>query len=123
MWIIKLEKKKKSKFKFLYLDQYFLSSVKIIDQLSIERKENLRTTVPWPRRTLYSIETWPCYNIIKDLGVTNNGQIICATCNKRAIVSRIILYGQPYNANTIEPIQADNRVAFEKVTMQKVFSN
>lgn len=69
----------------------------------------------WPAKMLYSIETWPCYNIISDLGVTNNGQIICAACNKRNIVSRVILYGQPYNPNTVGPIQLDNRFSFEKV--------
>lgn len=64
---------------------------------------------------IFSIETWPCYNIHLDLGITNNGQIMCAGCSKRAIVSRFILYGQSYDANTIESIQLDNRLSFEKV--------
>lgn len=97
------------------LDEYFLSNVKTIDDLTAERKQRLRNCMTWPARMLYSIETWPCYNIINDLGVTNNGQIICAACNKRSIVSRVILYGQPYNPNTIGPIQLDSRFSFDKV--------
>lgn len=104
------------------LDDYFLSNVKTIDDLTAERKRRLRDSMPWPSKMLYSIETWPCYNIISDLGVTNNGQIICAACSKRNIVSRVILYGQPYNPNTVGPIQLDNRFSFEKVKWIHFFS-
>lgn len=103
-------------FTFVSVDEYFLSNVKTIDDLTAERKLRLRNCTTWPARMLYSLETWPCYNIINDLGVTNNGQIICAACNKRSIVSRVILYGQPYNPNTIGPIQLDGRFSFEKVS-------
>lgn len=101
-------------------DDYFLSNVKAIDKITAERKEKLQMTIQWPKRMLFSIETWPCYNVINDLGVTNNGQIICAGCNTRAIVSRIILFGQPYNVSTIAPIQVDNRATFEKVNKQQM---
>lgn len=97
-------------------DDYFLSNVKTIDDLNVERKERVRSTIAFPSRMLYSLETWPCYSIQTDLGITNNGQIICAGCNKRAIVSRIVLYGQPYNINTIESIHLDDRVTYEKVS-------
>lgn len=73
----------------------------------------------WPSRILNSIEVWPCHNIIHDLGFTNNGQIICVACNKRNIVSRVILYGQPYNPNTIGPTQLDGRFSFDKVMITK----
>lgn len=75
----------------------------------------LRNTMAWPTRILHSIEIWPCYNVINDLGVTNNGQIICVACNKRNIVSRVILYGNTYNENTIENTQLDGRYSFDKV--------
>lgn len=101
---------------FFILDDYFLSNVKTIDDLTAERKLRLQNCMTWPPRLLYSVETWPCHNIISDLGVTNNGQIICAACSKRNIVSRVILYGQPYNPNTVGPIQLDNRFSFDKVS-------
>lgn len=97
-----------------------MSNVKAIDKITAERKEKLQMTIQWPKRMLFSIETWPCYNVINDLGVTNNGQIICAGCNTRAIVSRIILFGQPYNVSTIAPIQVDNRATYEKVNKQQM---
>ncbi|XP_055310308.1 putative uncharacterized protein DDB_G0293878 isoform X5 [Sitodiplosis mosellana] len=95
-------------------DEYFLSNVKTIDDLTSGRKMRLRNTMAWPTRILHSIEIWPCYNVINDLGVTNNGQIICVACNKRNIVSRVVLYGQPYNQNTIGPTQLDGRYSFDK---------
>lgn len=97
-------------------DDYFLSNVKTIDDLNMERRERVRSTVSFPPLMVRSLETWPCYNIHTDLGVTNNGQIICAGCSKRAVVSRLILGGQAYNTNTIDPIQLDSRISSEKVT-------
>lgn len=64
---------------------------------------------------VYSIETWPCYNVITELGMANLSQINCMGCNQRGIVTRIILYGQPYNPNTVEIIQPDPRTVFDKV--------
>lgn len=64
---------------------------------------------------VYSIETWPCYNIINDLGMANLSQINCTGCNIRGIVARVILYGQPYNPSTVEVVQPDHRIPFDKV--------
>lgn len=65
---------------------------------------------------VYSIETWPCYSLNDVSGLTNASQIACSGCSTRGIISRIILYGQPYNANTIEAIQVDSRMSFDKVS-------
>lgn len=89
--------------------------MKTIEELTKERKNRLLSTITWSQRVIYSIETWPCYNIITDLGTANMTQIICGGCNQRGIASRFILYGQPYNANTIETVQPDNRLPYEKV--------
>ncbi|XP_031620598.1 uncharacterized protein LOC116339086 isoform X3 [Contarinia nasturtii] len=100
-------------------DEYFISNVKTIDDLTTQRKLRLRNTMTaWPTRMLHLIETWPCSNII-DCDVTNNGQIICVACNKRNITSKIILYGQPYNPihlnpNTIGPASMDSRFSLDK---------
>ena len=66
---------------------------------------------------VYSIETWPCYNVINDLGMSNISQIVCVGCTQRGtIASRLILYGQPYNPATVGAVQNDNRIAFDKVS-------
>lgn len=96
-------------------DDYFLSNVKTIDDLNVERKERVRSTVAFPPLMVRSLETWPCYSQQTDLGVMNNGQIICVGCNKRDIVTRLTLFGQAYNTNTIDPVQLDARITFEKV--------
>lgn len=92
-----------------------MSNVKTIDDLTNERKARLLSTTTWASRMVYSIETWPCYNVINDLGMANINQIICVGCNQRGIASRLLLYGQPYNSNTIEAIQPDNRITYDKV--------
>lgn len=105
----------KSYFTFV-ADEYFLSNVKTIDDLTATRKSKLLSVTTWTSRMVYSIETWPCYNIISDLGMANLSQICCTGCNMRGIMARVILYGQPYNPNTVEVVvQPDHRIAFDKV--------
>lgn len=82
----------------------------------MERKERMKSILSFPSRILTSVETWPSYNIQTELGTSNTGQFSCAGCNERANVSRFLLYGQPYNIITIDPIQLDNRILLENVT-------
>lgn len=89
--------------------------MKTIDVLTKERKNRLLSTVTWPQRMIYSIEAWPCYNVVTDLGMANVNQIVCGGCSQRGIAARFILYGQPYNSDTIETTQPDNRLPYEKV--------
>lgn len=88
--------------------------MKTIDDLTAARKSKLLSVTTWTNRMVYSIETWPCYNIINDLGMANLSQINCTGCNIRGIVARVILYGQPYNPNTVEVVQPDHRIPFDK---------
>lgn len=79
----------------------------------------MRSILSVPSRILHSLETWPCYDIQAELGAINTSQFVCAACNKRAHVSRLLLYGQPYNNTTIDPIQLDNGILLEKVTFTR----
>lgn len=96
-------------------DEYFLSNVKTIDDMTAGRKTRLINTTQWSARFSYSIETWPCYNLITDLGQINYSNINCSGCGQRGISARLILYGQPYNPNTVALIQLDHRIPYDKV--------
>lgn len=63
-----------------------------------------------------SVETWPCYNIISDLGQVGTNHLFCVACHQPGISMRLMLYGNPYNPSTIETIEPDARMGFEKVT-------
>lgn len=63
-----------------------------------------------------SIETWPCYNIISDLGQGGTNHLFCVACHQPGISMRLLLYGNPYNPATIEAIEPDARMGFEKVS-------
>lgn len=97
-------------------DVYFLSNVKTVDDLTAARKARLLRTTNWSQRMVQSMETWPCYSVLTELGMMNTNQIFCVGCSQRGIASRMILYGQAYNPNTIAAIQPDNRITFEKVS-------
>ena len=62
-----------------------------------------------------SVETWPCYNIMSDLSNVQTNHLICGACHQPGIAMRIILYGNPYNSATVETVQLNDRIYYEKV--------
>ncbi|KAJ6646601.1 Glutamine and serine-rich protein 1, partial [Pseudolycoriella hygida] len=95
-------------------DEYFLSNVKTIDDITNDRKRRLLNITPWPKTMTLSVETWPCYNIVSDLGQVGTNHLFCVACHQPGISMRLILYGNPYNPSTIETIEPDIRMGFEK---------
>lgn len=66
-----------------------------------------------------SVETWPCYNIISDLG-GNTNHLFCVACRQPGIAMRMLLYGNPYNPTTVEAVQPDSRIIYDKVNLAKI---
>lgn len=97
-------------------DDYFLSNVKTIDEITGDRKRRLLGITPWPKPMINSVETWPCYNILSDLGGINPNLLFCVACHQPGIAKRMILYGDPYNPTTVEQCQPDPRITFNKVS-------
>ncbi|XP_021191850.3 serine-rich adhesin for platelets isoform X1 [Helicoverpa armigera] len=89
-------------------DEYFLSNVKTVDEVT----ESMRARVsgggaaPGARALDAAAATWPGLSVAAGAGV-------CRAC-ARAAVARLLLYGQPYNPATLEPVQPDARLAYEK---------
>lgn len=55
-----------------------------------------------------AVSTWP------GLSVAGAADGSCRAC-ARTSAARLLLYGQPYNPATLEPVQPDARLAYEKV--------
>ncbi|XP_046978997.1 uncharacterized protein LOC124544471 isoform X2 [Vanessa cardui] len=93
-------------------DEYFLSNVKTVDEVT----ETMRTRVSGAsgaaggaggaRALDAAVATWPGLSVAAGSGV-------CRACARPA-VARLLLYGQPYNPATLEPVQPDARLAYEK---------
>ncbi|XP_045527096.1 uncharacterized protein LOC123715817 isoform X2 [Pieris brassicae] len=91
-------------------DEYFLSNVKTVDEVT----ETMRTRVSsgvcgggnGSRSLDAAVATWPGLSVAAGNGV-------CRACVRPA-VARLLLYGQPYNPATLEPVQPDARLAYEK---------
>lgn len=93
-------------------DEYFLSNVKTVDEVT----ETMRARVSGgggaggasgARALDAAVGTWPGLSVAAGAGA-------CRAC-ARAAVARLLLYGQPYNPATLEPVQPDARLAYEKV--------
>ncbi|XP_047989248.1 uncharacterized protein LOC125228635 [Leguminivora glycinivorella] len=79
-------------------DEYFLSNVKTVDEVT--------ETMRGGRALDSALGTWPGLSVAGGAGA-------CRAC-ARAAVARLLLYGQPYNPATLEPVQPDARLAYEK---------
>ncbi|XP_017756417.1 PREDICTED: uncharacterized protein LOC108548124 isoform X2 [Eufriesea mexicana] len=95
-------------------DDYFLSNVKTVDEVTEERKQRLLSTTKWRSNVINAISTWPCLNVLKDLPFTEYKGKSCAGCQQSKIHARVLLYGQPYNATTLEGSPPDPRIPQEK---------
>ncbi|XP_068628173.1 serine-rich adhesin for platelets-like isoform X1 [Battus philenor] len=105
-------------------DEYFLSNVKTVDEVT----ETMRSRVSCGaagaagggstaagggaaaagggRALDAAAATWPGLSVAAGAGS-------CRACARPAI-ARLLLYGQPYNPATLEPVQPDARLAYEK---------
>ncbi|XP_054266424.1 uncharacterized protein LOC128988797 isoform X1 [Macrosteles quadrilineatus] len=93
---------------FAEKDEYFLQNVEVIDRLTEERRVRLVAAVGWPVESALqrSVTTWPCYNVLADLKA---GPVpVCDACERNMVHARIILYGQPYNPNTLDGCEVEN---------------
>uniref|UniRef100_A0A8D8YGE6 DUF4211 domain-containing protein n=1 Tax=Cacopsylla melanoneura TaxID=428564 RepID=A0A8D8YGE6_9HEMI len=93
-------------------DEYFLSNVRTIDNLTESKKMLLVQASKWQNALIAeSITTWPCYNVIADLTHLEKLNKYCAGCAKPQVDARLILYGQPYNNTTLEGCTPHPRIA------------
>lgn len=97
------------------IDDYFLSNVKTVDEITEERKRRLLCTTKWKASVVTAISTWPCVNVLKDLPPSECKGKFCAGCQQAKIYARVLLYGQPYNGTTLEGSPPDPRIPHEKV--------
>ncbi|XP_026765176.1 mucin-12-like isoform X1 [Galleria mellonella] len=102
-------------------DEYFLSNVKTVDEVTERMRGRVSSgaggtggaagaggagAAAGARALDAAVGTWPGLSVAAGAGV-------CRACS-RAAVARLLLYGQPYNPATLEPVQPDARLAYEK---------
>lgn len=84
-------------------DEYFLTNVKTIDEITAAKTTKLQHLLRWPQSIQIALSTWPCFNVIpfnaNELQMRN-----CAACQQPSLsnIVRLSLYGQPYNPTTLE---------------------
>lgn len=90
-------------------DDYFLSNVKTVDEVTDSMRSRVSGGAGVGARSLdAALGTWPGLSVT---GVA--AEAACRAC-VRPGVARVLLYGQPYNPATLEPVQPDARLAYEK---------
>lgn len=102
-------------------DDYFLSNVKAVDEITEDKKLKLLSTTNWSDNLVQALTIWPCVNILYDVPASDFKGKICAGCSHSKLHARILLYGQPYNLTTLEGSPIDPKVPQDKVRMIHFF--
>lgn len=95
--------------------------------MTAERVQRLVNAVDWPPASVMqrSVSTWPCYNVLADLGAPS--LTMCDACWRNQVHAKIILYGQPYNPTTLDgtsiPDINTQKVRSTCYMMDKIFIN
>ncbi|XP_025830807.1 uncharacterized protein LOC108744837 isoform X2 [Agrilus planipennis] len=87
-------------------DDYFLSNVKTIDDITESKQKKLTLLLNWPKTVHGAVTTWPCFNVIRDINSSDKVKP-CAACDGSTVNARVLMYGQPYNSTTLEGCQPD----------------
>lgn len=95
--------------------------MRIIDNIMENCKRKLLAITPWTRSIISSIETWPKCHVFSEWVQNNLTQKNCAGCHQPGISVRFLLFGEPYNPNTMQTISADARIVYEKVNTSNLF--
>ncbi|ENN76386.1 hypothetical protein YQE_07108, partial [Dendroctonus ponderosae] len=95
-------------------DEYFLSNVQTIDDITERKKQKLLQLVQWPASLQGAVCTWPCFNVLREIGPGDAQTRTCAACERHNVAVRVIMYGQPYNATTLEGCQPDPNAINDK---------
>ncbi|XP_066587201.1 uncharacterized protein [Prorops nasuta] len=95
-------------------DEYFLSNVKTVDEVTEQRKRRLLSITNWHTNIVTAMSTWPCLNIIKDISLSEQEKKYCAGCQQTKVYARVLLYGQPYNSTTLEGSPPNPKIPQEK---------
>ncbi|EFA02073.1 nuclear receptor coactivator 6 [Tribolium castaneum] len=95
-------------------DEYFLSNVKTIDDITDSKKRKLLSLLRWPPAVQAAVCTWPCFNVIREVNPSDIHTKSCAACGRLEVAVRVLMYGQPYNSTTLEGCQPDPKAMNEK---------
>ncbi|KAL1509615.1 hypothetical protein ABEB36_004326 [Hypothenemus hampei] len=95
-------------------DEYFLTNVQTIDDITESKKQKFLQLVRWPPNLQAAVCTWPCFNVLREIGPSELQARTCAACGQNNVAVRVIMYGQPYNATTLEGCQPDPNAINEK---------
>ncbi|XP_074037653.1 uncharacterized protein isoform X2 [Leptinotarsa decemlineata] len=95
-------------------DDYFLSNVQTIDEVTESKKQKLFALLRWPAAVQGAVCTWPCFNVIKEVSASDSLAKTCAACCRIGVAVRVLMYGQPYNSTTLEGCQPDPNAINEK---------
>ncbi|CAG9836686.1 unnamed protein product [Diabrotica balteata] len=95
-------------------DDYFLSNVQTIDDITDSKKQKFFNLLRWPANVQAAICTWPCYNVLREVSMSDSQSKSCAACNRIGVSVRVLMYGQPYNSTTLEGCPPDPNAINEK---------
>lgn len=88
-------------------DAYFLRNIQVIDVIIADHKKRLIEVMNWPSQITSSVAVYSNFSLLAELGSAESLSNICVACSRNAVSTRLILFGESYNPNTLASLHAD----------------
>lgn len=88
-------------------DAYFLRNIQVIDAIIADHKKRLIEVMNWPSQITSSVSVYSNFSLLAELGGAESLSTICVACSRNAVSTRLILFGESYNPNTLANLNAD----------------
>ncbi|KAK5643473.1 hypothetical protein RI129_007318 [Pyrocoelia pectoralis] len=101
-------------------DEYFLTNVQTIDDITNNKRQKMITLLRWPNPVQTAVTTWPCFNVIREVNALDAQLRPCAGCLTTGVSVRVLMYGQPYNSTTLEGCQPNMQILEKDFLMCRI---
>lgn len=85
-------------------DAYFLRNIQVIDVAIADHKKRLTEVLNWPSQIISSFSVYSNFNLLVELSGSEALGNICMACSRNTVTTRLILFGEAYNPNTLETL-------------------
>lgn len=95
---------------FPYPDVYFLSNMKVIDEVTATYLSDLTGVVKWGSNNVnILVKTWPFISI-KNIRDSSKSTTKCSSCTETNAKQTAIFYGQPYQRETLQGCKPNSSI-------------
>nr|XP_018904340.1 PREDICTED: mucin-5AC-like [Bemisia tabaci] len=98
-------------------DEYFLTSVNAIDEITLDKTKKLIQQLNWKNDLVTALQTYPCFNELTNLSQKDRESRMCVGCSSDLLMYRIVVYGLPYDNITLAGVTSTSTATKKEYLM------